>query len=148
MRSFRIISNRVSVVAFLAALTIAGAGCGSSSVVRPTTTMATNNSAASKVVGVGAFAAKISDRRVVTINVHVPNEGNIAGTDLVIPYTEIRDSPKLPANRATPLAVYCRSGNMSAKAVIDLRAMGFTDITELKDGYNAWKAAGRTLQSS
>ena len=49
-------------------------------------------------------------------------------------------------DKATALAVYCRSGNMSAKAVVDLRSLGYTNISELKGGYNAWKAAGRTLE--
>jgi rhodanese-related sulfurtransferase len=83
---------------------------------------------------------------VVTINVHVPNEGSIAGTDLTIPYTEIAASTALPADLATPLAVYCRSGNMSADAVRDLTALGYTNIVELEGGFNAWKSSGRVLE--
>ncbi len=35
---------------------------------------------------------------------------------------------------------------MSADAVRDLVAMGYTDIVELQDGYTAWTAAGRPLE--
>jgi len=85
---------------------------------------------------------------VVTINVHVPNVGNIAGTDLAVPFDQISGSRELPADLATPLAVYCRSGNMSAPAVKDLAAMGYTDVVELDGGYDAWVQAGKPFESS
>ena len=81
-----------------------------------------------------------------TINVHVPDEGSIPGTDLAIPFDEIATSAELPADLDTPLAVYCRSGNMSADAVDDLEELGYTDIVELDGGFNAWKASGRELE--
>jgi phage shock protein E len=102
--------------------------------------------AAASLVGPAEFSQRVDDPRVVTINVHVPNEGNIAGTDLAIPFDQISGSAKLPEDRTTPLAVYCRSGNMSASAVKDLKAKGYTSIVELEGGYDAWIATGRTLQ--
>ncbi|MFN0090295.1 MAG: rhodanese-like domain-containing protein [Acidimicrobiales bacterium] len=54
-------------------------------------------------------------------------------------------SSELPNNRSTPLAVYCRSGNMSADAVDDLEALAYTDIVELDGGFNAWTRADRPL---
>lgn len=91
------------------------------------------------------FAARVEQGPVVTINVHVPDEGSIPGTDLVIPFDQIADSDALPEDLSTPLAVYCRSGNMSADAVRDLQAMGYTDIVELEGGFNAWVETGRPL---
>lgn len=93
------------------------------------------------------FASRIESPGVVTINVHVPDEGSIAGTDLTIAFDAIAESSELPEDRRTPLAVYCRSGNMSVAAVDDLEALGFTDIAELDGGFNAWAASGRTLES-
>ena len=92
-----------------------------------------------------AFEQRVQAAEVVTINVHVPNEGSIAGTDLTIPFDRITTSSELPVDLTTPLAVYCRSGNMSASAVRDLAALGYTDVTELDGGFNAWKASGRPL---
>ena len=83
---------------------------------------------------------------VVTINVHAPDEGSIPGTDLVIPFDQIASSNELPADLDAPLAVYCRSGNMSAAAVDDLEELGYTDIMELEGGFNAWEASGRELE--
>lgn len=100
----------------------------------------------SALVDPDVFARRIDAAGVVTINVHIPNEGSIAGTDLTVPFDQIATSTELPADRATPLAVYCRSGTMSATAVEDLTALGYTDVVELDGGFNAWKRAGRLLQ--
>jgi phage shock protein E len=98
------------------------------------------------LVGPDEFAARIEEPGVVTINVHVPDEGSIAGTDLAIPFDRIREASDLPVDRDTPLAVYCRSDNMSATAVDDLVALGYTDIVELDGGFDAWEASGRSLE--
>ncbi|NLA36906.1 MAG: rhodanese-like domain-containing protein, partial [Actinobacteria bacterium] len=44
--------------------------------------------------------------------------------------------------------VYCKSGNMSADAVADLAALGYTDVVELDGGFDAWVDAGRGLLNS
>jgi rhodanese-related sulfurtransferase len=98
------------------------------------------------LVGPDVFAARIEEPGVVTINVHIPDEGSIAGTDLTIPFDRISESSELPVDRDTPLAVYCRSDNMSADAVNDLEALGYTDIVELDGGFDAWVASGRPLE--
>ena len=99
-------------------------------------------------MGPDEFAARIDAPGVVTINVHIPDEGSIAGTDLTIAFDQITDSAELPTERNTPLAVYCRSGNMSAAAIDDLVALGYTDIVELDGGFTAWEASGRPLEPS
>ena len=130
----------------VAAALVAVVSCGSDDTATTTVSSTAHLSASSTLVSVDEFADRIDTPGVVTINVHVPDEGNIAGTDLVIPYDEIADSTELPSDLDTPLAVYCRSGNMSATAVTDLRALGYTDIVELDGGFNAWVDAGRTLE--
>jgi rhodanese-related sulfurtransferase len=82
----------------------------------------------------------------VTINVHVPFEGAIEGTDLFVPFDKIEQrASRLPADRTTPLAIYCRTGNMSAAAAKTLATLGYTDVVELRGGMRAWKASGRSL---
>lgn len=76
---------------------------------------------------------------------HVPDEGALPGTDLTIPFDQIDRSEQLPTDLDTPLAVYCRSGNMSAEAVRDLDSMGYTNVVELDGGFNAWVRSGRAL---
>ena len=124
----------------LMALLAAASGCGSDH------TSTTASTTAPRLVAVPEFADRITRPGVVTINVHVPNEGNIAGTDLMLPFDQIASSTALPTDLHTPLAIYCRSGNMSAPAVKVLAADGYTDIVELAGGYNAWIQSGRELQ--
>ena len=90
------------------------------------------------------FAAALADAFVV--NVHVPDEGSIAATDAAIPFDEIgARSAELPQARDTPLAVYCKTGRMSAEAVSTLRDLGYTDVVELRGGMDAWVDDGREL---
>lgn len=121
-----------------AALSAAGvlllAGCG-----------AEDNGPPSRLLPPVDFAAAISRPGTVTINVHVPDEGSIRGTDLWIPFDAVearRDDLPPPA---TPLAVYCRSGRMSAVAVEALARLGYEDVVELDGGMVAWERNGRRL---
>jgi len=138
--------RRPLIVMAIGAVLLAGA-CSSNNnaTLAPATT---TTRAASVLVDPDQFARRVQEPKVVTINVHVPNEGNIAGTDLTISFDQISSSTELPVDLTTPLAVYCRSGNMSATAVKDLQAKGYVDIVELRGGYDAWLKAGRTLETS
>lgn len=92
------------------------------------------------------FDALIADPKRLTINVHVPYEGDIAGTDLSIPFDQIpARADALPPERTTPLAVYCRSGRMSQIAATALSRMGYQDVVELNGGTLAWEKSGRSL---
>lgn len=74
------------------------------------------------------------------VNVHVPYEGEIPGTDVHIPYTElVNRMDELPADQT--LVLYCRSGNMSTEAAEDLVAAGRTGFYELDHGFVAWNEA-------
>ena len=134
---------RPTVILAISGILLAAA-CASGNNAAPSTS--TSTAPASVFASPDEFARRVEDPKVVTINVHVPNEGNIAGTDLTIPFDQIATSTKLPTDLATPLAVYCRSGNMSAPAVKDLKAKGYTNIVELSGGYDAWLQSGRTLE--
>ncbi|MCH9728555.1 MAG: rhodanese-like domain-containing protein [Actinomycetia bacterium] len=82
----------------------------------------------------------------VTINVHVPYEGDTAGTDLSIPFDQITElGDLLPQQRSTPLAIYCRSGRMSAIAPASLTSLGYLDVVDLRGGMKAWQDSGRSL---
>lgn len=83
----------------------------------------------------------------IVLNVHVPYEGHIEGTDAFIPFDEIASSP-LPDYLNQPIALYCRSGNMSATATRTLVEMGYTDVVDLAGGMNAWVETGRPLEES
>lgn len=95
--------------------------------------------------GVDQFAETTARDDVVVINVHVPDEGGIADTDLDIAYNRIRDDRRLPTDLDAPIAVYCRTGRMSEIAARVLVGEGYTGVIELRGGMVAWKTAGRPL---
>lgn len=98
-----------------------------------------------KVSAVG-LAAMMEDKDFPLINVHIPYEGEIEGTDLLIPFDEIEQNlDQLPADKEARLVIYCRSGNMSATAAQTLVGLGYTDVWDVEGGMVAWKNAGYPL---
>ncbi|MDH4335543.1 MAG: rhodanese-like domain-containing protein [Chloroflexota bacterium] len=76
------------------------------------------------------------------VNVHIPYDGEIAPTDLFIPFDQVEDRlAELPPLGAR-IVLYCRSGSMSAIAARTLVAAGFTNVWNLDGGMNAWRALG------
>jgi rhodanese-related sulfurtransferase len=114
------------------------AGCGGSG---------ESSGSGPRLAGPDEFAAAVAEPGRVTINVHVPDEGSIAGTDLSIPFDRIAARKSVLPGTSTPLAVYCRSGHMSAIAVRTLARLGYRDVVELEGGMVAWEAAGKKLLS-
>lgn len=92
-----------------------------------------------------AFEQRMQNEPAVVINVHIPYEGELAGTDAFIPYDQIRDDPRLPEDKATELLLYCMSGRMSEEAAVDLHEDGYTNIAHLEGGMKAWEASGREV---
>ena len=83
-------------------------------------------------------------RGLYVLNVHTPYEGELEKTDAFIEdWENIAAHPdQLPADKNQPILVYCRSGRMSASAVEQLKALGYTDISHLDGGMRAYQEAG------
>ena len=83
----------------------------------------------------------------VFINVHTPFAGNIADTDLSIPYDQIEENlSQLPSDKNAKIVLYCRSGRMSQIAAEELVSLGFTNVWDLKGGMADWEQAGFDLE--
>lgn len=132
--------------AALSLLAACGASAGESTVAQTAPVQAAKVQPATvEQLPPAAFAKRMRSKDVTLINVHVPDEGEIAGTDVHIPYLSIAISEKLPADKNAALLIYCRSGHMSAEAGQSLVAAGYTRVAELTGGFEAWKASGRKV---
>lgn len=93
-----------------------------------------------------SLASMMKAKDFTLLNVKTPYMGEIAGTDLYIPYTELAGrAAELPTDKSARIVVYCRSGNESAIAAQTLLDLGYTNIDNLDGGMTAWLASGRDL---
>ena len=79
------------------------------------------------------------------VNVHIPYEGEIDGTDLKIAYNDIDALTTALPDKIAPIILYCRSGNMSAQAMAALVEQGYSQIYDVPGGMIAWEASGRQI---
>lgn len=92
------------------------------------------------------LASLLKQKDFTLLNVKTPYVGEIAGTDLYIPYDQVAArSAELPTDKSAKIVVYCRSGNESAIASQTLVDLGYTNIDNLDGGMNAWTTSGRSL---
>jgi rhodanese-related sulfurtransferase len=99
-------------------------------------------------IDAATLQTRLEDPSTVLVNVHVPYEGEIPGTDAFISYTDIAQRiSKLPTD-PSKLVIYCRSGNMSTEAAQELVAAGYQGFAELAGGFYAWQAAGLPLKTN
>ena len=92
------------------------------------------------------LAAMLDHKDFTLLNVKTPYIGEIAGTDLYIPFDQVAARAiELPADKSAKLVVYCRTGYESAIAAQTLVDLGYTNIDNLDGGMTAWTATGRTL---
>jgi len=92
------------------------------------------------------LAAMLDQKDFTLLNVKTPYMGEIAGTDLYIPYDQVAArATELPTDKAAKIVVYCRSGHESAMAAQTLIDLGYTNIDNLDGGMTAWTTSGRSL---
>lgn len=86
-----------------------------------------------------------TNRAHTVINVHIPYQGELEGTDSNIAFNDIEALTTALPDKNAPIILYCRSGNMSEQATRDLVELGYTQVYDVPGGMNAWQSSGRTL---
>ena len=87
--------------------------------------------------------AMLDDKDFVLINVHVPNEGEIVGTDTHIPYTDVDAiEAYLESDKAAKVVLYCRTGPMSQIAGDELVNRGYCQLSDMAAGSYQWEQLG------
>jgi len=122
------------------------AGCQSKPVTGETVTLAGGSY---QNVTPDELNTMLKDKDFVFVNVHIPFAGNIAGTDLSIPYDQISTSEslsQLPADKTAKIVLYCRSGRMSAIAAEELVGLGYTNLWNLDGGMVDWEQTGYKIE--
>ena len=141
---------KVSVSVLAAVLTTAA--CGQEPGGRPTSEADAANAepveaASYQDITVEQLRAVMADDDLFLVNVHIPFEGDIPGTDESIRFDEIADHlDQLPQVRGSKIVLYCRSGRMSEEAATTLAALGYTNLSHLEGGFRAWEAAGYEIE--
>jgi rhodanese-related sulfurtransferase len=97
-------------------------------------------------ISVDQFVEMMNHKDFFLINVHIPYEGEIAETDLLIPFNAIDLHRKeLPNDKNAKIVVYCMMGPMGDIAAERLVRMGYTKVIHFEGGMKAWKKYGRPL---
>jgi rhodanese-related sulfurtransferase len=98
-------------------------------------------------ISVDQFVEMMDHKDFILINVHIPYEGEIPGTDLFIPFNAIDQyENELPDDKDSKIVVYCMTGRMGDIAAEKLVSMGYTRVIHFQGGMKAWKKAGRPLR--
>jgi rhodanese-related sulfurtransferase len=122
------------------------AGCSSPADVGDASTL----DAAPAVLGsvsVQQLSTQLQSKDFVLVNVHVPREGQIPGTDAHAPYNDSNAlAAAVGADRARKVVVYCKSNSMSTQAGQKLVAMGYRSVRYLDGGMTGWQSAGNALE--
>jgi len=90
----------------------------------------------------------INREKAVLIDISDPAEyaaGHALGAKSV-PLATLATSRDLPKNKSLPLVVVCPTGSRAQRAVIELKKLGFANISVLAGGLNAWRAANLPIE--
>ena len=97
-------------------------------------------------ISVDQFEKLMDQKDFTLINVHIPYQGEIDNTDVLIPFNSMDQNKNiLPRNKDAKIVVYCMGDHMSYVASEELIKMGYSKVSRLKGGMLAWQKKGGQL---
>ena len=97
-------------------------------------------------ISVDQFEKLMDQKDFTLINVHIPYQGEIDNTDVLIPFNSMDQNKNiLPRNKDAKIVVYCMGDHMSYIASEELIKMGYSKVSWLKGGMLAWQKKGGQL---
>jgi len=104
------------------------------------TTAGAASAADYKTVTAEELQAMLTQKDFYLLDVHIPEQKHIPGTDAFIDYRKIKQNIRqLPADKSARIVVYCLGGGMSRKAAYDLIDLGYTQVYDLLGGTWAFR---------
>ena len=86
---------------------------------------------------------QLNNKDFIFVDVHIPEQKHINGTDAFIPYNEIENQlDKLPKDKDAKIVLYCRTGHMSRIAAEKLAEKGYTNVYNVVGGIVEWNNKG------
>jgi len=141
-----IAGGAVAIVAAIVLAAIVVLGSGSSGSSNTGQWMVQGNGGSWTNVTPDRLAEMLKAKDFTFVNVKTPYIGEINGTDLYIPYDQLKArASELPQSKGAKILVYCRSGVESKEAAQTLLELGYTNVWNLDGGMNAWQSSGRAL---
>ena len=99
-------------------------------------------------ISLDQFVKMLEQKDFILINVHIPYQGEIPGTDLLIPFNQVdQHRYELPKDKDKKIVVYCMTGPMGYYAADKLTAMGYDRVIHFERGMMAWSHSGRQLEN-
>lgn len=142
---------RILFVVLAVLISIGISACSSTSDVnQPVPTNENEQSASYQTMSIDDLAEVMADtdRTFTVINVHIPYQGEIEGTDYNVAYNDIDALTTALPDKDASIILYCRSGNMSEQAARDLVELGYTNLYDVPGGMNTWQSSGHALISN
>lgn len=100
-----------------------------------------------KLISAPELNQTMQEKDIFLVDVHIPEQKHIKGTDEFIPYNKITDyQQKFPTDKSTPIYIYCEGGPMGNSAAKTLHELGYTNLINLEGGANAWKKYNLPLE--
>lgn len=86
---------------------------------------------------------QLKNKDFVLVDVHIPEQNHINGTDAFIPYDEIENQlDKLPQDKDAKIVLHCRTGRMSEIAAQKLAEKGYSNVYNVVGGMVEWVKRG------